>query len=126
MAAPPWTEEELAAWEQAAAQLLRGLGLCPFRKGERVVCLMVAMTAAWPDQLARGLEPFYGEAARRSGSTVGSVERLLRRGLTRLWRQGDRRLLGSWFARLKGGRCPGSAAFLTVLSRKVRQGQHRL
>lgn len=126
MEGPPWTEEELAAWERAAAQLLRGLGLCPFRKGERVVCLMVAMTAAWPEQLARGLGPLYGEAARRSGSTAGSVERVLRRELTRLWRQGDRRLLGSWFARLKGDHCPGSAAFLMVLSQKVRQGQRRL
>lgn len=126
MEAPPWTEEELAVWEQASAQLLRGLGLCPIHKGERLVCLLVAMTAAWPDQLARGLEPLYAEAARRSGGTADSIERLLRRELTRLWRQGDRRLLGGWFPRLKGGRCPGSGAFLMVLARKVREGRPRL
>lgn len=123
MKRPDWNEEELAQWEWAAARLLRGLGLCPFRKGDRALCLLLALAAAHPEQLAEGLEALYAETAQRKGVAADSVERVARRSLYRLWKQGDRRLLRSWFARLKGGPCPGNAAFLTILARKVREGQ---
>lgn len=119
----PCTEAELAQWERAAAQLLRGLGLCPFRRGDRTVCLLLALAAACPEQIPEGLGQLYGEVARRRGGTAGSVERALRRSLNRIWRQGDALLLNRWFARLKGGRCPGNGAFLTVLARKLREQQ---
>lgn len=117
----PWTEEELAQWERAAARMLRGLGLCPVLRGDRRLCLLLALAAAWPEQLALGLEPLYREAARRRGGTLQSQQRALRRSLLRLWRRGDRLLLGRWFARLKGGGCPGNQAFLLVLSGKLRE-----
>lgn len=118
-----WEERELERLEREAVGLLRSLGLCPFRRGDQELCLLIALAAARPEQLADGLGPLYAELARRRGGNPIAVERSVRRGLRRLWRQGDQMLLRRWFARLEGGRCPGSAAFLNVLVQKLRERQ---
>lgn len=119
-------ELTLSQWEEAAAGLLRELGLCPFRRGDRLLCQALALAAERPERLVEGVGPLCAELAQKRDSTPAAVERSLRRGLDQLWQRGDRLLLRGWFPRLDGGRRPGSAAFLTILARQVRAAEENL
>ena len=121
-----WAELTLQQWEERAAQLLREMGLCPFRRGDRLLCQALALAAAHPEGLVEGMGPLCAELAGRWDSTPAAVERSLRRSLDQLWQRGDRLLLRGWFPRLDGGRRPGSAAFLTILARQVRAAEENL
>lgn len=118
-------QKRLEQLERQAAQLLRQLGICPFRRGDRLLCQALALAAADPERLPEGMGPICAELARRNASSPDAVERALRQVLRRLWQQGDRKLLRDWFPRLEENRRPGSAAFLLVLSRRMQgQGEH--
>ncbi|MGM9538504.1 MAG: sporulation initiation factor Spo0A C-terminal domain-containing protein [Candidatus Onthomonas sp.] len=119
-------ELTLQQWEESAARLLRELGLCPFRKGDRLLCQALALAAERPERLMDGIGPLCAELAEKRGGTAAAAERSLRRSLDQLWQLGDRLLLRGWFPRLDGGRRPGSAAFLTILARQVRAAEENL
>lgn len=104
-------------WDQAAAALLRELGLCPFRRGERDLCRVLALAAEEPERLAEGVGSYCVRAAGERGVDPRAVERNLSRQLERLW-QGQPQLR-RWFPRCLGR--PSAAALLTVLAGELRR-----
>ncbi|MGM9593745.1 MAG: sporulation initiation factor Spo0A C-terminal domain-containing protein [Candidatus Onthomonas sp.] len=119
-------ELTLQQWEESAARLLRELGLCPFRRGDQLLCQALALAAERPERLVEGIGPLCAELAEKRGGTPTAVERSIRRSLDQLWQRGDRLTLRGWFPRLDGGRRPGSAAYLTILARQVRAAEENL